>query len=89
MLQAYSGLKSLIASVLLSHIDPATGTNPLFKEIGYTPGSVMSEASAGPRLAAAAEAEEVLASATVHMPDVANMGHVNPQVTVHITYRAS
>eukprot|EP00775_Hariotina_reticulata_P007933 gene7933-8129_t len=77
--KGYKALKSLIACVLLSHIDPATGTNPLFKELGYTPGSVMSEASAGPRLAAAAQAEEVLASATVHMPDVASMGHVNIQ----------
>jgi hypothetical protein len=68
--QAYKGLKALVSAAILTHIDPATGTNPCFDALGYTPGNKLQERGLGPLPAAAEAAEEVLCSATVHVPQL-------------------
>lgn len=70
--QAYKALKAILSASLLSHIDPATNTNPFFARLGYVPGNALkdSTAGAGPAHPMAAEQEEVLASATIHLPGV-------------------
>lgn len=73
--QAYKGIKAILAAVVFSHIDPETGTNPTYEALGYVPGNTFQDTAVGPPPPAAAEQEEVLASATVHMPDlVDNLG---------------
>lgn len=69
-IQAYKGLKALVASAILSSIDPVTGTSPTFQAMGYTPGPLREEPFLGPLPAAAQQVEEVLASATVHLPEL-------------------
>ena len=69
-MQAYKGIKAIIAAVLLSHIDPNTQTNPFYEAIGFVPGAELQDAGAGPPPATAAAQEEVLDSATIHLPDV-------------------
>lgn len=73
MLQVYKVLKSVIAAAVMSHIDPATGTNPFFDGVGYTPGNQVVERSLGPEQPTPA-VEELLATATVHVPDVVAQG---------------
>jgi hypothetical protein len=68
--QAYKGLKALVSAAILTHIDPATGTNPCFDALGYSQGSKVQERGLGPLPAAAEAAEEVLCSATVHVPQL-------------------
>lgn len=68
--QAYKGIKAIFAAVLFSHIDPTTGTNPTFKALGFVPGNAFQDTAVGPPPPGAAEQEEVLASATVDMPQV-------------------
>jgi hypothetical protein len=67
-LQAYKGIKAIIAAVIFSHIDPQTGTNPTFEALGYVAGNTFQDTAVGPPPPGAAEQEELLASATVHMP---------------------
>lgn len=68
--QAYKGIKAIFSAVLFSHIDPTTGTNPTFKALGFVPGNTFQDTAVGPPPPGAAEQEEVLASATVDMPEV-------------------
>lgn len=68
--QAYKGIKSILAAVLLSHVDPKTQSNPFFKGMGYVPGNAVHDTAVGAPPPGAAEQEELLASATVHLPDV-------------------
>jgi hypothetical protein len=72
LLQAYKGIKAILAAVMFSHIDPQTGTNPTFEALGYVPGNSFQDPAVGPPPPGAAEQEEVLATATVHMPDLIN-----------------
>lgn len=64
----------------MSHIDPATGTNPFFTAAGYTPGNQVIEKGLGAEQPVAA-VEELLASATVHVPQLVAQGK-DVQVTV-------
>lgn len=73
-MQAYKGLKGLLAAAILTHIDPATGTNPCFQALGYSQGDRLQEQGLGPLPAAAEAAEEVLCSATVHVPELVAAG---------------
>jgi hypothetical protein len=68
--QAYKALKSLVSAAVLTHIDPATGSNPCFDALGYIQGDRLQERGLGPLPAAAEAAEEVLCSATVHVPQL-------------------
>lgn len=68
--QAYKGIKAIFSAVLFSHIDPTTGTNPTFKALGFVPGNTFQDTAVGPPPPGAAEQEEVLASATVDMPEL-------------------
>ncbi|WIA29237.1 hypothetical protein OEZ86_011745 [Tetradesmus obliquus] len=72
--KAYKGLKGLLAAAILTHIDPATGTNPCFQALGYSQGDRLQEQGLGPLPAAAEAAEEVLCSATVHVPELVAAG---------------
>lgn len=57
----------------MSHIDPATGTNPFFEGVGYTPGHHFVDRDLGPEQPVAA-VEELLATAIVDLPDVLSQG---------------
>ena len=69
-MQAYKGIKAILAASLYSHINPKTGTNPFFKAMGYVPGNRLQDTAVGPPPPGAAEQEEVLASAHIHLPKV-------------------
>lgn len=69
-MQAYKGIKSLLSAVLLSFVDECTGTNPFYAAMGFTPGTAQHAAAAGSPPATAAANEEVLASATIHLPQL-------------------
>jgi hypothetical protein len=71
--------------VLYSHIDPATGTNPFFKAIGYAAGNTVQDTVVGPPPPGAAEQEELIASAHVHMPQVVGVHQQSAQVQVRHT----
>ncbi|KAF6266547.1 GMC oxidoreductase-domain-containing protein [Scenedesmus sp. NREL 46B-D3] len=72
--KAYKGLKALLAAAILTHIDPATGSNPCFEALGYTQGDRLREIGLGPLPTAAEAAEEVLCSATLHIPELVAAG---------------
>jgi hypothetical protein len=83
--QAYKGIKAIFAAVLFSHIDPATGTNPTFQALGFVPGNTFQDTAVGPPPPGAAEQEEVLASATVDMPQVLHT--LGSAVAVQVRWR--
>lgn len=77
-----------MSAALLSHIDPHTNTNPFFEGMGFLPGNRLSDAAVGPQHAAAAELEEVIASAAAHLPDLlASKGAAGAQVCVVCVFR--
>lgn len=81
-MQAYKGIKAILAASLYSHINPKTGTNPFFQAMGYVPGNRLQDTAVGPAPPGAAEQEEVLASAHIHLPKVLELMQDSAEVQV-------